>query len=99
MKIRAITLGQSLQGGPKLTTSLNNLKDSLLQLQTLKKIFTQKRIEVQYIRLATEPFTNNADQISPTFYNQGSDIVIIVEKLENFVKEGILVIYPLSPGV
>ncbi|MHA1776452.1 MAG: hypothetical protein DRO88_03450 [Promethearchaeia archaeon] len=91
MKVRAITLGYDIYQD---STEMMGLKNKLTEIQDLKANLEQF-YEVEYIRLASPPFTNKMPlaEISECINSE------IPEILETFVAEKLLGIYSFAPGL
>ncbi|MHA1674003.1 MAG: DUF711 family protein [Promethearchaeota archaeon] len=92
MKLRAITLGYDVFQDD---SNLEDVREKLEDLQLLKKELEQI-FDVQYIRLATPPFTvETSERVARDQFLSPR----IPERLEEFVSEGLLDIYSYCPGL
>ncbi|MHA1746516.1 MAG: DUF711 family protein [Promethearchaeota archaeon] len=91
MKIRAITLGQPLTRG-----NLGALKTNLLRVATLKEVFSDIGIEVEYIRFASPAFDHQTTMTEDNIFTNRDEIAAT---LDQYVQEGILGIYSFLPGL
>lgn len=93
MKIRALTLGEEIIIHEK---NLPKIRAHLLLIHELKTKFQAKDIDVEYIRFASPPFTKDTKiDENPVF----SNLEYVANLFDNLVKEGLLGIYSLSPGL
>ena len=92
MKLRAITLGYDIFQDK---SDLGGVREKLKELQILKKELEQL-VGVQFIRLATPPFTV---ETSPQVARDQFLSPRIPERLEELISEGLLGIYSYCPGL
>ncbi|MHA1522302.1 MAG: DUF711 family protein [Promethearchaeota archaeon] len=92
MKLRAITLGYDVFQDD---SDLGGVREKLTEIQTLKRELEQL-VEVEYVRLATSPFTV---ETSPQEARNQFLSPHIPERLEELVSEGLMGIYSYCPGL
>ena len=92
MKIRAITLGASLTHNKQ---SLDSLKTQLESITELRKQFLDNNIDVQTVRLCTNPYDINSNY-DDDFYSRIPETLDFIDSL---TREKLLAYYSYLPGL
>jgi uncharacterized protein (UPF0210 family) len=93
MKIRAITIGVPVSF---IENDYDRLENILNNIQDLKKILEKNQIELETIRLCTNPFDKNTHLNQSPFFNNPE---VVLEILDDLVKQNLINYYSAFPGL